>query len=116
MDALEIESQGENSPDLNDQMKELNMIEENKAIWVKRWENNVNKAIWVKRWGKHRKIATRFGVNKNTIKKSSKENLKIKFRKIIEKCSNTENWINIPRKVEQAKTKIKSIVKGDIPN
>ncbi|MCI61638.1 hypothetical protein A2U01_0082895, partial [Trifolium medium] len=40
--------------------------------------NEENKALWVKRCGKNRKVATRskFGVNKEPIKKPSREVLK----------------------------------------
>ncbi|MCH94640.1 hypothetical protein A2U01_0015603 [Trifolium medium] len=63
------------SPDLSYQMKLLNIKE--------------NKALWVRRWGKNRKVATRskFGVNKEPVKIPSRKNLKVRFRKIIDKDS-----------------------------
>ncbi|MCH98900.1 hypothetical protein A2U01_0019909 [Trifolium medium] len=91
-------------PDLSDQLDTLTIKEENKALWVRRW-------------GRNRKVAVRskFGVNKEPIKKPSRENLKIKFKKIIDKDKRSEKWINIPRKVEEVKRREKTLFKGDPP-
>ncbi|MCI58546.1 hypothetical protein A2U01_0079801, partial [Trifolium medium] len=45
-----------------------------------------NRDIWTKRWGKYRKVAvkSKFGVNKIEVKKPPRPNLKIKFRKVID--------------------------------
>ncbi|MCI09226.1 hypothetical protein A2U01_0030309, partial [Trifolium medium] len=64
------------SPDLIHQMKLLNIKEENKALWVRRWGKN---------------------------------------RKIIDKDSRSEKWINIPREVKEVKSKRKTLFKGDPP-
>ncbi|MCI00134.1 hypothetical protein A2U01_0021151, partial [Trifolium medium] len=92
------------SPDLSHQMKLLNIKEENKALWVRRR-------------GKNRKVAARlkFGVNMEPVKKPSRENLKVRFRKIIDKDSRSERWANIPRKVNEEKSKKKTWIKGDQP-
>ncbi|MCI00171.1 hypothetical protein A2U01_0021188 [Trifolium medium] len=90
-------------PNLSDQFETLTIKEENKALWIRRW-------------GRHRKVAakSKFGV-KGPAKKTFKERLKIRFRKIIDNDSRLEKWINIPRKAAVEKTKRKSCVKGDRP-
>ncbi|MCI27880.1 hypothetical protein A2U01_0049080, partial [Trifolium medium] len=42
-----------------------------------------NKDVWTKRWGRYRKVAvkSKFGVHKIEVKKPPRPNLKIKFRK-----------------------------------
>ncbi|MCI19110.1 hypothetical protein A2U01_0040265, partial [Trifolium medium] len=79
---------GQLSSDTSHQMEMLNIKEENRAIWTKRW-------------GKHRKVATRskFGVNKVEVKKPPRPNLKIRFKRIIdnEKQPEEVKWVNIPR-------------------
>ncbi|MCI25309.1 hypothetical protein A2U01_0046499 [Trifolium medium] len=91
MSQLTMEEE-QSSPDLSHQMKLLNIKEENKALWVRRW-------------GKNHKVATRskFGVNQGPVKKPFRENLKIRFRKIIDKDSHSKKWINIPMKVKEVK-------------
>ncbi|MCI21194.1 hypothetical protein A2U01_0042359, partial [Trifolium medium] len=90
------------SPDLSHQMKLLNIKEENKALWVRRWGKNRRVAAWSK-----------FGVNQEPVKKPSRGNLKLRFRKIIDKDIRSERWINIPREVKEVKNKKKNWIKGD---
>ncbi|MCI32499.1 hypothetical protein A2U01_0053713, partial [Trifolium medium] len=73
-------------PDLSDKLDTLTIKEENKALWVRRW-------------GKNRKVAVRskFGVNKEPLKKPSRENLKIRFKKIIDKDKRSEKMDQYPK-------------------
>ncbi|MCI09379.1 hypothetical protein A2U01_0030465, partial [Trifolium medium] len=92
------------SPDLHKQMDMLDIKEENRAIWTKRW-------------GKYRKVAvkSKFGVNKVEIKKPPRPNLKIK--RVIDSTKQPEEvkWVNIPREIKVEENKKKSWIKGDSP-
>ncbi|MCI01706.1 hypothetical protein A2U01_0022733, partial [Trifolium medium] len=94
------------SPDLSRQMEMLDIKEENRALWVRRW-------------GKNRKVATRskFRVSKVQIKKPPTPNLKVRFKRIVDKEKQPEEvkWVNIPREVSEVKSKKKSWLKGYQP-
>ncbi|MCI13348.1 hypothetical protein A2U01_0034465 [Trifolium medium] len=91
-------------PELSDQLDMLTIKEDNKGLWVRRWGKNCKVAV-----------RSKVGVNKEPVKKPSREDLKIKFKKIIDKDKRSEKWINIPRKVKEVKRREKTLFKGDPP-
>ncbi|MCI04017.1 hypothetical protein A2U01_0025059, partial [Trifolium medium] len=76
-----------------------------------------NKEQWVHRWGRNRKIATKskFGVKREPLKKPSMESMKLRFKRITDKDTYPERWINIPREAKEVKHGRKTLFKGDSP-